>query len=158
MSEHTAKTTWRRGETPFTYDTYIRDHDVALRSGLSIGMSAAAAFRGTDARPNPEDLYVAALSSCHMLTFLAIAARAGLTVDGYDDEASGWLEKGADRTLWMTRAVLRPRVTFAAGTDVSPERLAKLHHDSHEECFIARSVKTEVTVEPKTGVPLEPLP
>lgn len=147
MSEHTAKTTWRRGETPFTYDTYIRDHDVALRSGLALPMSAASAFRGSDARPNPEDLYVAALSSCHMLTFLAIAARAGLTVDAYDDDATGWLEKGADRKLWMTRVVLRPRVTFAPGVHVSPERLAKLHDDSHEECFIARSVKTEVTVE-----------
>lgn len=149
MSEHKATTRWARGVASFTYDAYTRGHDVALHNGETLHLSAAAAFKGDDARANPEDLFVAALSSCHMLTFLALAARAGLAVESYDDAASAWLEKGADRQLSMTRAVLRPRVVFSPGVAVDAERLAKLHHDAHEGCFIARSVKTEITIEPR---------
>jgi len=91
---------------------------------------------------------VAALSSCHMLTFLAICARKRITVESYEDDAVGLLEKDGGK-LWMTRVTLKPRVRFAPGTEVDAATLADAHHKSHEECFIANSVKTDVTVEPQ---------
>ena len=95
---------------------------------------------------NPEEGLVAALSSCHMLVFLAIAAKRKLALDTYSDDAVGVLEKNADGKLAITRVTLRPRIVWSAGVAVSAEDLAKMHHDAHEGCFIANSVKTEVSV------------
>ena len=111
--------------------------------------SSTPAFRGDADRIDPEEAYVAALSSCHMLTLLAICARKRLTVDAYEDEAVGTLEIGADRKLWLARVCLHPRVQFAPGTQVSETMLADIHHQAHGECFIANSVKTDVTVMPR---------
>ena len=97
---------------------------------------------------DPEEAFLASLSSCHMLTFLAIAAKRKLTLDSYTDEAAGYLEKNAEGRLAMTRVVLRPRIEWAEGINVSQADLDKLHHQAHEGCFIANSVKTAVTVEP----------
>ncbi len=85
-----------------------------------------------------------------MLTFLAICARKRLTVESYDDDAEGFLEKGANGKLWMTRVNLTARVRFAPGAAVDAAKLADIHHKSHEECFIANSVKTDVAVEPQS--------
>lgn len=93
---------------------------------------------------NPEEALVGALSACHMLTFLAIAARSRLTVESYEDDAVGVLEKNESGKLAVTRVTLRPRVVFAEPVDA--ERLARLHHTAHENCFIAQSVKTVVTI------------
>ena len=111
--------------------------------------SSAPTFKGDADRVDPEEAFVGSLSSCHMLTFLAICARKRLTVDSYEDDAVGFLEKGANGKLWMARATLRPRVRFAAGTPIDEKILADIHHKSHEECFIANSVKTDVAVEPQ---------
>ncbi len=148
MSEHRASLRWRRGEAAFTYETYTRDHVWRFPGGVEVPASSAPEFRGNAALVDPEAALVAALSSCHMLTFLAIAARKRIVIESYDDDAVGVLEKNADGKLAVTRVVLRPKVVFGEGASVSKEDLERLHHRSHEECFIANSVKTEVTVEP----------
>jgi organic hydroperoxide reductase OsmC/OhrA len=150
MSEHRAHIKWTRTSADFTYDSYNRAHEILFKNGdIALAASSAPAFRGDAERVDPEEAFVASLSSCHMLTFLAICARKRLTVDAYDDEASGRLEKGDGGKLWMANVVLRPRVGFAPGTQVDAAVLDEIHHKSHEECFIANSVKTNVTVEPR---------
>jgi organic hydroperoxide reductase OsmC/OhrA len=114
---------------------------------IALVASSAPAFKGDADRVDPEEAFIASLSSCHMLTFLAICARKRLTVDAYDDDASGTLEKGTNGRLWMANVILRPRVRFAPGTNVDAATLDEIHHKSHEECFIANSVKTNVVVE-----------
>ncbi len=147
MSEHRAQLHWKRTSTDFTYDSYNRAHEIAFKDGkIVLPASSAPAFRGDPGRVDPEEAYVASLASCHMLTFLAICARKRLTVESYDDDASGALEKGENGKLWMAQVTLRPRVTFAAGASVSAEQLSELHHRAHAECFIANSVRTSVTV------------
>jgi organic hydroperoxide reductase OsmC/OhrA len=111
--------------------------------------SSAPAFKGDADRVDPEEAFVASLSSCHLLTFLAICARKRLAVDSYEDNASGVLEKGEGGKLWMSHVTLRPRVRFAAGTNVDRVTLESIHHQSHGECFIANSVKTDVSVAPQ---------
>jgi organic hydroperoxide reductase OsmC/OhrA len=146
MSTHRATVTWTRTTRDFTYEGYSRDHAVTLGSGEPARWSGAADFRGNGALSNPEDALVAALSSCHMLTFLAICARKGIVVDAYEDAAEGVLEKNGDGRLAVTRVVLRPRVTFG-GTAPDAAALDALHHSAHAGCFIASSVKTDVRVE-----------
>ena len=148
MSVHRATVRWRRTSADFTYDTYNRAHDVVFKDGaIVLAGSAAPAFKGDADRVDPEEAYVASLSSCHMLTFLAICARKRLIVDSYEDDADGHLEKGSNGRLWVAHVTLRPRVRFAEGTSLDAATLADIHHKSHEECFIANSVKTEVAVE-----------
>ena len=150
MSEHRAGLRWKRTSSDFTYDHYNRAHDVLFKDGaIVLPSSSAPEFRGDADRVDPEEAFVASLSGCHMLTFLAICARKRLVLDHYDDEASGWLEKGENGKLWMTRVMLRPRVRFADGTEVSESQLTALHHQAHADCFIANSVNTAVSVEPR---------
>jgi organic hydroperoxide reductase OsmC/OhrA len=113
----------------------------------ALTLSAAQAFRGDPTHANPEDLLVAALSSCHMLTFLAVCARKGIVVDRYEDDATGLLERASGAPMQVTRVTLRPRITFA-GTPPDATTMASLHEQAHHGCFIANSVKTIVTVEP----------
>ena len=147
MSEHRVTVVWTRGTEDFSYDTYSRDHSWDFGNRVTIEASAAPDFLGTSERIDPEEAYVAALSSCHMLTFLAIAARRRLVVDSYTDSAVGYLEKNDQRKLSVTRVVLRPSITFAEGKSPSAAELEKLHHQAHEECFIANSVHTSISVE-----------
>ena len=147
MSEHKATVEWKRGTENFSYESYSRDHVVMFDSGIRIPGSAAPAYRGNPARVDPESALVAALSSCHMLTFLAIAAKKQLVVDSYSDQAVGFLEKNAKGKLAVTRVILRPKVTFGGTILPTTEQLAALHERAHAECFIANSVMTEVTVE-----------
>jgi organic hydroperoxide reductase OsmC/OhrA len=148
MNEHHAAIRWRRTSADYTYDTYNRAHEIAFKDGaVVLAASSAPDFKGDDALVNPEEAFVASLSSCHMLTFLAICARKRLTVETYDDDAVGFLDRGPSGKLWMGRAVLRPCVRFAGPVDEAT--LAELHHKSHENCFIANSVTTDVTIEPR---------
>lgn len=147
MSEHHSRLTRSRGEVPFTYATYSRAHETVM-GPAALSMSAAQAYGGDPTLANPEDLLVAALSSCHMLTFLAICARKGIVVDRYEDEAVGYLERPAGAPMHVARTILRPRVTFGAEPP-SAEALRELHEQAHRGCFIASSVKTVVTVEPR---------
>lgn len=143
MAEHRITLNWEKGETPFTYDAYPRNHTIVFKNGQeTVTASASPAYKGDGSKADPEDLLVAALSSCHMLSFLAIAAKKRLTVTSYQDEAAGFLENDGGK-LWMTRVILRPKVAI----DTDAETLAHIHHQAHEACFIANSVKTQVSVE-----------
>jgi organic hydroperoxide reductase OsmC/OhrA len=144
MSEHHASIEWQRaGE--FRYETYSRAHTLEFEGIRVPGNAAPGNIPATvEARPgvDPEQAFVAALSSCHMLWFLHLACEKKWVVDRYVDEAVGVL----DRT-WMSRVTLRPKVTFS-GSSPSAEELHALHHAAHEKCYIANSVKTEVHIEP----------
>ena len=106
--------------------------------------SASPTYKGDGSRCDPEDMLVAALSSCHMLSFLAIAAKKKLTVQSYEDDAVGFLEDDGGK-LWISHVILRPKVTI----DADAATLEHVHHLAHEACFIANSVKTDVKVEPR---------
>ena len=145
MAEHRITLNWEKGDVPFTYDAYPRNHTIAFKNGQeTVIASASPPYKGDASKVDPEDMLVAALSSCHMLSFLAIAAKKKLTVNSYQDDAVGFLENDGGK-LWMTRVMLRPKVAI----DTDAETLAHIHHLAHEACFIANSVKTEVTVEPR---------
>jgi len=150
MSDHHATLHWARTSADFTYNTYNRAHEVRFKGGaIVLPASSAPEFKGDADRVDPEEAFVGSLSSCHMLTFLAICARKRLVVDAYDDQASGTLEKGPNGKWWMAHVTLKPRVRFAADVTVDKATLDDIHHHAHEECFIALSVKTEVVVEPE---------
>jgi organic hydroperoxide reductase OsmC/OhrA len=150
MSEHRAALRWKRTSSDFSYESYNRAYDTLFKNGdVILPSSSAPAFRGDADRVDPEEAYVASLSGCHLLTFLAICARKRLVLDAYDDEASGMLEKGEGGKLWVGHVTLRPRVRFATGVNVDAAQLAELHHLAHADCFIANSVKTEIAVEPR---------
>ena len=149
MSEHTATIEWRRETPDFAYESYNRDHDWSFDAGVTVRASANPAYRGSEGCVDPEEAFVASLSSCHMLTFLALAARKRYVVDGYKDEAVGILGKDASGRLAMTKVTLRPRVAFGGEYPPSPDEVRRLHDQAHHHCFIASSVKTEVVVEPQ---------
>lgn len=146
--EHRATVSWQRTSDGFTYETYNRAHEWAFH-GVTVPASAAPDFKGDAARVNPEEAFVASLSACHMLTFLSICTKRKLSLDSYRDEAAGYLEKNAQGRLAMTRVILRPQITWSKGVTVPEADLEKMHHQAHEGCFIANSVKTTVTVEPR---------
>lgn len=147
MSEHVAEIIWERTSETFEYDDYNRAHIIRLDAGFDVNASAAPAYKGDEDCMDPEEAFVASLSSCHMLTFLAIAARKKLTVERYVDRAVGVMEKNEDGRLAITRVALSPRIKFAEDVSVDAATLEKMHHSAHEHCFIANSVKTQVTVE-----------
>lgn len=151
MAHHDAWIEWSHAGGGFGYEEYSRSHSWRFDNGTVVEATASPQFRGDPARVDPEEAFVAALSSCHMLTFLAIAARAGLPVSSYRDHATGRLAPADDGKLSMVEVILRPEVVF--GVDVSSERLRSLHDASHRECFLARSVRTPVRVEPVPGTP-----
>ena len=146
MPEHRARIVWRHTGGHFGYETYSRDHTWAFPNGTLIEASSAPAFLGSQQRVDPEEAFVAAVSSCHMLTFLAVAARQRLVVESYVDEAVGRLAKNGCGRLAVTEVDLRPRVVFAGDNRPSPEAVAKLHEVAHRECFIANSVRTLIRV------------
>ena len=147
MHEYRATTIWRRTSADFTYETYNRAHEVKFGGGETVPWSAAPEFKGQPDRVNPEEAYVAALSTCHLLTFLAIAARKRFVVDSYTDEASGVMEKNESGKYWVSKVTLRPKVAFGGTRQPNPQELSDLHHASHENCFIANSVRTEISVD-----------
>lgn len=147
MSEHRTSLEWKRESADFTYESYNRHHELIFNGGVRVPGSAAPDYRGDPAKVNPEEAFVAALSSCHMLTFLAIAAKKRLIVDQYRDQAVGYLEKNEKGKLAITRVTLRPRVTFGGANPPSASKIQELHDVAHRECFIANSVSTDVTVD-----------
>jgi organic hydroperoxide reductase OsmC/OhrA len=146
MSHHEATISWSRGERGFGYEEYPRDHSWRFDGGPEVPATAAPDYKGSPARVDPEEALVAAVASCHMLTFLAIAARKRLVVDRYEDAATGVMEKNAEGKLAITRVTLRPKVVFS-GKAPSADELARLHESAHANCFIANSVRSEVVVE-----------
>jgi organic hydroperoxide reductase OsmC/OhrA len=153
VSTYTATIGWQRDpSTDFSKGQYSRAHDWAFDGGLTVPASPSPHIvpapwndpNGID----PEEAFVASLSSCHMLFFVDFARRDGWVVDSYVDEAEGVLEKRTDGNMAMTRVALRPIVAFS-GDQPDAAQIAALHHRAHEACFIANSVTTEVTVEPR---------
>jgi organic hydroperoxide reductase OsmC/OhrA len=151
VSTYTATIRWTRGPSAdFAKGQYSRAHEWAFDGGAVVAASPSPhivpAPWSDPAGVDPEEAFVASLSSCHMLVFLDLARRDGWVVDGYVDEAEGVLEKRGDGKLAMTRVTLRPKITWE-GTWPSEAVIADLHHRAHETCFIANSVTTEVVVE-----------
>jgi organic hydroperoxide reductase OsmC/OhrA len=150
MSEHRATIEWRRESAGFDYKTYNRNHLWRFGAGLEVAAAAAAenipktavGAPGVD----PEQAFVAALSSCHMLWFLHLACKAGYTVEGYVDKAVGVLKKDVRGRVAITRVTLRPAVSFSGKAPSAAEH-DQLHHEAHEQCFIANSVTTEIGIE-----------
>lgn len=147
MSQHKARISWKRESSGFSYETYNREHEWLFENGLVVQASAAPDFRGSINCVDPEEAFVAAVSSCHMLTFLAICARRRITVDRYIDQATGYLEKNSENRLAITRVELQPDIRYS-GQPPSGQQLLKLHERSHQECFIANSVHCEIIVLP----------
>jgi len=137
-----------RESADFSYDSYNRAHSWEFEGGVEVAASAAPDFRGDPERVDPEEAFVAALASCHMLTFLALSARKRLVIDEYTDRAVGFMEKNSEGKLAITRVALRPKIKFAGASGPSIEDVAKLHHLAHEHCFLANSVLTRIVVEP----------
>lgn len=143
---HTYRVTVSWSDDPGTVDyrSYTRDHVVAATGKPTLDGSADRAFRGNAARWNPEELLVAALAECHLLSFLHVAAEAGVVVTAYTDTPEGRMTRDDDGGWSFERVVLHPRVTTAG----APGDQEQLHHAAHAACFIARSVAFPVTVEP----------
>jgi organic hydroperoxide reductase OsmC/OhrA len=153
--EYKATVSWKRGTEAFTDLKFSRAHEWSFDGGVTVPASASphvvrAPFSRADA-VDPEEGLVAALSSCHMLTFLYLAAKQGYVVDSYRDDAAGVMTKNAGGKWFVSRVALRPRIVFSGAKQPSGADLDKLHHDAHEECFIANSVLTEIVVEPATA-------
>ena len=148
MSEHKATVKWARDGANFGYKNYSRDHVWLFKNGIELPASAAPAYLGDPNRVDPESAFVAALSSCHMLTFLALASNKGFAVDSYEDNAVGFLEKNASGKLAVTRVDLHPKIAFSADPKPTQADLNWLHDKAHRECFIASSVTTKINVVP----------
>ena len=146
MSEHRAQIVWARRSPEFTYASYNRDHEWRFKGGVVVSASASPQFRGSPNCPDPEDALVASLSSCHMLTFLAVAAKRGFVVDRYEDAPVGYLEKNAQGKLAMTRVELKPTIEFGGERAPDTPTLKQMHDAAHRDCFIANSVLTEIRV------------
>lgn len=146
MSEHTATIRWQNSGTTMEYDSYPRDHSWEFPGGPTVRGSTAESYGGGKACIDPEEGLVASVSACHMLTFLAVAAKKNMVVASYTDQPVGHLEKNAEGRIAITRIELRPVVQFGAGSVVSAEDLGRLHDSAHRNCFIANSIKAEVTI------------
>jgi organic hydroperoxide reductase OsmC/OhrA len=141
---------WRRGNEAFTDNRYSRGHVWRFDEGVEVPASSSPFVvprYSVAAAIDPEEAFVASLSSCHMLFFLSFAARAGFVVDSYQDEARGEMAKNEQGRFYVAKATLRPVIVFSGDKRPSEADLAALHHRSHEECFIANSVLTEVVTE-----------
>lgn len=150
MSEHRIAISWKSGGEEFTVDQYDRTHAIRFDGGQSVQGSAAPDYHGKAEHTNPEELLAASLSSCHMLTFLAVAAKMRLPVASYEDEAVAVLEKNEAGKIAVTKVTLRPKIEFQ-DPEKTPdaEKLNSMHEKAHGACMIANSVKTEVVVEPR---------
>lgn len=146
MSEHVAEIRWSRQSSGFGYQDYNREHDWVFHDGVVVQASAAPAFLGKPEFVDPEEAFVAALSSCHMLTFLALASKKRFCVDSYTDRAVGYLEKNPQGKLVVSRVELRPQIEFSGEKIPDQAALDALHDRAHHECFIANSVTTEISV------------
>ena len=138
-----------RGDDTSDYKTYSRHHVVSIDGKPDLDLTADTAFRGEADKHNPEDLFVMALASCHMLSYLALCAKYRINVLAYEDEATGTMQEDNRGGGKFTEVVLRPKVKIADATQI--ERATELHHRAHELCFIASSVAIPVRHEPEVS-------
>ena len=148
MSEHQIELEWLRGEQPFVDHKYSRRHLVKFDGGQEVPYSSSpSSVRIPFSDPtavDPEESLIAALSSCHMLWFLALAAKQGFRLDRYQDQAVGTMTKNEHGKLFISHIRLAPQVVFSGEKVPSEEEYQHLHHLAHEECFIAASIRAEV--------------
>ena len=151
MSNYTATISWERNGAVFTDNRYSRAHRWTFDGGTEVPASSSPHVLpvplSVAAAVDPEEAFVASLASCHMLWLLSIAARQGFVVESYRDEASGVLAKNAEGKLAMTQVTLHPQLVFAGEKRPSAAEHEAMHHEAHEKCFIANSVKTDVRCE-----------
>ncbi|WDE04349.1 OsmC family protein [Thalassomonas viridans] len=152
MAEYTAKITWQRAsDEAFTDQKYSRAHQWDFDGGARVAASPSPHIvplpYSVEANVDPEEAFVASLSSCHMLFFLQLAAKHKFIVDSYTDNALGVMGKNEEGKMSMTKVTLRPKVTFSGDNQPTLVQLENMHHQSHELCFIANSVKTQVVTE-----------
>jgi organic hydroperoxide reductase OsmC/OhrA len=151
MSEHKATVSWKVSGEEFLRGKFSRAHTWSFDGGLTVPASASPAVVPapySDAKAiDPEEAFVASLSSCHMLTFVFLAYRKGFAISAYEDQAVGTLAKNAEGAMWISQVVLHPQITYSGDKRPTAEEEAALHHDAHRQCFISNSVKTEVRVE-----------
>jgi organic hydroperoxide reductase OsmC/OhrA len=151
-STYTATALWERGGHRFTDQRYSRTHRWRFDGGVEVPASASPHVvpppLSSEDAVDPEEAFVAALASCHLLWFLAIAAKDGFVVDRYEDQAVGTLARDAQGRLTMTRVELRPRVDFGGDRRPTGHEVREMHERAHRQCFIANSVKSEVVVVP----------
>ncbi len=152
MSQHTAEISWQRGGQDFVGNRYSRRHAIRFDGGAEWAGSSSPHVvpvpLSDPAAVDPEEAFVASLSSCHMLWFLSIAAERGFCVERYVDRAAGQMGRNAAGKVAMTVVTLRPQVEFSGERLPSPAQIDEMHHAAHDRCFIANSVKTDVRCEP----------
>ena len=148
MSEYKVTLLWTGDTADFTYKTYSRTHTWTFGGGSSVEASAAPEYLGKAELVNPEEAFAASLSSCHLLTFLALAAFQKFTVERYEDEAVASVGKNAHGKMAVLQVTLNPKVTFSGENLPTSDQLTALHHRAHNDCFISNSVLTEVIVKP----------
>ncbi len=152
MSEHIATVKWQRGDRGFLDDNYSRGHVWEFDGGVSVPASASPHIvplpKSVAENVDPEEAFVASLSSCHMLFFLSIAAKKRYIVDSYTDCSIGQMARNDQGKFAITKVTLRPNVAFSGDRQPTAEQLKKMHDQSHQQCFIANSVKTQVSTEP----------
>jgi len=151
MSEHKANIRWQRSSPDFLQGKYSREHTWTFDGGVTVPASAAPsnvpAPWSNPACVDPEEAFVASISSCHMLTYLYLAYRQGFQMDRYEDQAIGVMTQNERGVPWVSLVTLHPRIAFSGEKLPTPGDVQRLHHEAHEQCYIANSVKTEVRVE-----------
>lgn len=151
MQQFQAQISWQRGSQAFTDNRYSRAHLWQLDGGLQVPCSSSPLSvplpMSDPAAIDPEEALVAALSSCHMLFFLSIAARHGFVVDEYRDSPVGIMDRNADGKKAMTLITLRPAISWGGARRPGRAELDAMHHEAHEQCYIANSIKAEVVIE-----------
>lgn len=149
LSTYTANVIWKRNNQAFIDNKYSRAHTWVFDGGCEVPASPSPHIvplpYSVEENVDPEEAYVASLSSCHMLFFLSVAAKKKLLVDSYNDDAKGVLEENSDGLLAMTRVILNPQIIYS-DRQPSDEEPRKMHHLAHQQCFLANSVKTVITV------------
>ncbi len=152
MSEHRATISWRLEGEGFVRGEYSREHTWTFDGGAVVPASPSPSVVrppfSNPANVDPEEAFVAAISSCHMLTFLYLAGRQGFQVDSYNDEAVGVMTTNERRVPWISSVTLHPQIVYGGDRRPSPEEEERLHHEAHEQCFIANSIMTDVAVDP----------
>ncbi len=149
---YNVKIAWKKGSgEAFVDNKYSRAHTWSFDGGIDLEASSSPHVvpvpQSSEAAVDPEEAFVASLSSCHMLWFLSLAVEKKLVVTSYEDNAEGILGKNEEGKLAMTKVTLRPKVDFGGENVPSTEQIAELHHEAHEKCFIANSVKTKISIE-----------
>jgi organic hydroperoxide reductase OsmC/OhrA len=150
MSEYKATIRWARSGPDFLKGKYSREHTWTFDGGLTVPASSSPAVVpapwSNPAGVDPEEAFVAAISSCHCLTFIWLASKAGFQIDSYEDTAVGIMTNNKQGVPWVSRVTLHPKIVYGAGKEPSAAELEHLHHEAHAQCFIANSVKTEIVV------------